>query len=366
MVASHSSPVYPFAPRASPTSAYPSLKTRKGPIHNPFDKFTQPEFDEWIDGITSALRRALGQEPELAASDAETSPDHPDREHTESASDAGSERSLDVEDSFADVKARHAKGKARDPREGPGLGSQQHPIDLESDEEEEEGEGEEEEEEEYEEEEDREILFQGDEPEEDEGWQGEEYEEEVQEDEDNEMGSDVVEMSPRQIVSDGVHEEVIDLISDEEGDEEGDVSHDEAHDHQHAFPPDDGYLGNLFSGDEQEDEGQITPFSCSSRSVPCRSSDFPPALKDNFSQPPDIRDPWEGPKTYAEDYYAGGDLRDADLKLERPSPSNLTPLRQERDVETFPTFIPGQLDLLSESEPDLNNCRLSTIPCRTG
>ena len=361
MVASHSSPVYPSAPRASPL-AYPSLKTRKEPIHNPFDKFTQPEFDAWIDGITSALRRALGQEPELAAgpnSDAETSPHHHDRDHTESASDTGSERSLDVEDSFADVKARHAKGKARDPREGPGLGSQQHPIDLESEDEEEE-----EEEEEYEEEEDREILFHGDEPEEEEGWQGEEYEEEVQ---DDEMGSDIVEMSPRQIVSDAVHEEVIDLISDEEGDEEGDVSHDEAHDDQHAFAPDDSYSGNLFSGDEQEDEGQFAPFTCSSRSVPCCSSDFPPSVENNFSQPPDIRDPWEGPKTYAEDYYAGGDLRDTDLKSERPSPSNLTPLRQER-VETFPTFIPGQLDLLSRSEHDgdLNNCRLCTISCRTG
>lgn len=40
-------------------------------------------------------------------------------------------------------------------------------------------------------------------------------------------------------------------------------------------------------------------------------------------QPPDIRDPWELPKTYAEDLYTGGPIREADrLKL---SPSHLTP-----------------------------------------
>jgi len=31
--------------------------------------------------------------------------------------------------------------------------------------------------------------------------------------------------------------------------------------------------------------------------------------------------------TYAEDYYSGGDLREADLKLMKPSPSSLTPAR---------------------------------------
>ena len=46
-------------------------------------------------------------------------------------------------------------------------------------------------------------------------------------------------------------------------------------------------------------------------------------------QPPDIRDPWELPKTYAEDLYTGGPIREAD----RPklSPSHLTPTTEVAD-----------------------------------
>jgi hypothetical protein len=42
------------------------------------------------------------------------------------------------EDSFAQIASRRAKGKARDPREGPGLGRKGQPIELLSDSEEEE------------------------------------------------------------------------------------------------------------------------------------------------------------------------------------------------------------------------------------
>ena len=42
----------------------------------------------------------------------------------------------------------------------------------------------------------------------------------------------------------------------------------------------------------------------------------------------DLPDPWEGPRTFAEDFYAGGDFRENDLQPGHYSPSNLTPLRR--------------------------------------
>jgi len=44
-------------------------------------------------------------------------------------------------------------------------------------------------------------------------------------------------------------------------------------------------------------------------------------------QPPDIRDPWELPKTYAEDLYTGGPVREADRS--KSSPSHLTPAAEK-------------------------------------
>jgi hypothetical protein len=134
----------------------PTPKPPKPPIHNPYDKFTQPEFDAWIGGITGALKRALGQEDEVEqepkAQGAYLSPAFGDYE---AELPDGSE-SLDeaVDDSFAEIKARRAlgKGKARDPREGPGLGTGDvyQPIEIDSDSEEEQEEVEESEEEEEE------------------------------------------------------------------------------------------------------------------------------------------------------------------------------------------------------------------------
>ena len=46
-------------------------------------------------------------------------------------------------------------------------------------------------------------------------------------------------------------------------------------------------------------------------------------------QPPDIRDPWELPKTYAEDLYTGGPIRELDHS--KLSPSHLTPSPEEAD-----------------------------------
>ncbi|KAK0195741.1 hypothetical protein F5146DRAFT_302836 [Armillaria mellea] len=145
-------------PRASWSTAHPSsatlasltsaaTRTKPAPIYNPYDKFTKPQFDAWIDDITGTLRRALGhidddgREHSLVASD-ESSMGHIDVEQASESSEVDG----DIEDSFAELKARRAskKGKARDPREGPGLfsgrgnGSYEEPIDLASDSEDEE------------------------------------------------------------------------------------------------------------------------------------------------------------------------------------------------------------------------------------
>lgn len=117
-------PVLP-APHTTPVSTNP--KSLRRPIHNPYDKFTKPEFDEWIGGITSALRRALGEETEEDVA--------LDRHQPQDVYAAAEETFQDqsFEDSFADIQSRRTKGKAKDPREGPGLGVPQNPIELLSD-----------------------------------------------------------------------------------------------------------------------------------------------------------------------------------------------------------------------------------------
>ena len=97
------SSTYPRVPNSTPqlpTSIRP-------PIHNPYDKFTQPQFDEWIGGITSALRKALGQEEEETPTSQATKPRQEDAHHV---SDTDEDN---VEDSFAEWKATRAKEKGK-------------------------------------------------------------------------------------------------------------------------------------------------------------------------------------------------------------------------------------------------------------
>lgn len=149
----------------------PTPKPPKPPIHNPYDKFTQPEFDSWIGGITGALKRALGQESE---NEVEQGPKAHEPYFTPVTGGNEAElpddsESLDeaVDDSFAEIKTRRAlgKGKARDPRDGPGfgIGEVHQPIEIESDSEEEEEVEESEEEEEGSEEWDEEDEISGEE-----------------------------------------------------------------------------------------------------------------------------------------------------------------------------------------------------------
>jgi hypothetical protein len=123
-----SSPILYGVPSPTPTSAIPqngAAKSRvaRPPIHNPYDKLTKPQFDSWVDDMTSALRRALGHDIGSIEKQREEILTHRDETSEEEAEE-------EVEDSFADVKARLEKGKGRDPREGPGLGGQHQPIEL--------------------------------------------------------------------------------------------------------------------------------------------------------------------------------------------------------------------------------------------
>jgi hypothetical protein len=128
-----------------------SNRGQKAPIYNPYDKFTQNEFDTWIGGITGALRRALGQEGDKEEQEPVTR-DYGadlfaprDDDETEQSPEYEPETQSDAEDSFAEVTTRIDKGKGRDPREGPGLGGRHQPIEIlysDSDEEEDEGEDE--------------------------------------------------------------------------------------------------------------------------------------------------------------------------------------------------------------------------------
>ena len=142
------SPRIPVPPHPTPLSvtAYKAnSKARRPPIHNPYDKFTQPEFDAWIGDITGALKRALGQieaddEPKALECTQEVSTGNAMTRYRPLDLDESEDEALN--DSFAEIKARRllGKGKARDPREGPGLGGidRTKPIEIVSSDEEEE------------------------------------------------------------------------------------------------------------------------------------------------------------------------------------------------------------------------------------
>jgi hypothetical protein len=113
------SPILYGVPPPTPSSTPQGRKTRP-PIINPYDKLTKPQFDSWVDDMTDALRRALRHD---LGRDAAGSP----------LSVEGETGNDSLEDPFTDSGARQAKGKGRDPREGPGLGGKDQVIDLVSD-----------------------------------------------------------------------------------------------------------------------------------------------------------------------------------------------------------------------------------------
>jgi hypothetical protein len=149
-------PSIPSAPHPTPSSSlsqkYRTFNPRlpRPPVQNPFDKFKQPDFDAWIGKLTGDLEKALGYDT-IEQPQSEVVPPGADTQTTRAVgakSQTDEEDYLEgdsyVEDSFAEVKARRAdKGKARDPREGPGLGPKSgdhdQPIEILSDEENEDG-----------------------------------------------------------------------------------------------------------------------------------------------------------------------------------------------------------------------------------
>lgn len=148
MTTPYSTPFFPAGPRPTPASTV-SNKIQRPPIYNPYDKFSQNEFDSWIGGITGALRRALGEglddEEENPTLDQTSELFEAQIEEPEETPEVEESDSSEAEDSFAEIRSRRDKGKGRDPREGPGLGGRLQPIELQlSDSDEEEGEGEDE------------------------------------------------------------------------------------------------------------------------------------------------------------------------------------------------------------------------------
>ncbi|KAG1772139.1 hypothetical protein EDD22DRAFT_947678 [Suillus occidentalis] len=309
-------PILP-APQTTPVSTNP--KSLKRPIHNPYDKFTQPEFDEWIGGITSALRRALGEETEEDAA--------LDEHLSQDINVAAEETFIDdsFEDSFANIQSRHAKGKAKDPREGPGLGVQQNPIELLSDSES--GAETDEEYEEYEEYSSREAE------EFDTEGAGENYDNHHEVDncaEDRRhclVDPQVEKIEVEEISFREESPDVIEICSDEEEDTRASV-HDAGY-RQYVrssqLPPDEvedepGPNSAVLYEQDQLDTEEV--------------ADFPPSITQR--QPSlslELPDPWRGPRTYAEDFYAGGDFNAQD-QLDGVSPSNLTPVH-DAHVDTF-------------------------------
>ncbi|KAJ3575065.1 hypothetical protein NP233_g1357 [Leucocoprinus birnbaumii] len=342
---SFSTPSVPPPPHTTPSTAQQLLKPKlpRPPIHNPFDKFNQNDFDAWIGKLTGDLEKALGYDEVAPPREDDAVPAsgvvaEPTQEFDESYLEG------DVEDSFAEVKARRvSKGKARDPREGPGLGpkagEQDQPIEILSDDEEDErgssqvlgsdGSVDEEGEEEYDEE-GEEYEEEGEEEQEEVGtsarvWTrkgGEETdEEEYYEEYDEEDGeaavasregsADVIELlsdtepAPRVVSKHRQHEEEDQFLSDE--DEPVDTRSSPAQYENEDEDEDEHMRSSPVQYDEQGDEEEIQPSD--------QDTSFPPHSHLNKGQSHttaetlvDIHDPWERVERYAQDYYAGGEL----------------------------------------------------------
>ncbi|KAF9648321.1 hypothetical protein BDM02DRAFT_2279947 [Thelephora ganbajun] len=286
------SSAYSRVPNLTPQ---PSTSIRP-PIHNPYDKFTQPQFDEWIGGITSALRKALGQEEEeIPTPQAATS-------RVEDAHPASDIDEDSVEDSLAGWKAIRAKEKgkmrATEDEQGNEHGDSQDSC----------------------EDSDAQDHAAGNTPSD---------AIELLSDEDDARGEEVHNLGEHDNEANdgGLIEDFSPVKSDRE------LPQPYVGTSQPTMPP---KLHSFFvntpgqgaieiSDDETEDHGQ------GDDSFDTESLLFGWGQEEEGEgqQPPDIRDPWESPKTYAEDLYTGGPVREADRS--RLSPSHLTPAAEEAD-----------------------------------
>ncbi|KAH7875383.1 uncharacterized protein C8R40DRAFT_203124 [Lentinula edodes] len=317
----------------------------KAPVYNPYDKFPQTDFDAWIGGITGTLRKVLRheEEPEPQPQEEkwyyrigdEEGPQINGYGGKETDGESSGEEQLD--DSFAAMRARRVKGKARDPREGPGLaaGTINEPIELGSEDEgSDEGVG-------LDVGSDDEELDEEEKYYDSEGEDDPEYERDsarashrstrsptpsrrrrtvvedpAEEEEDkDEEGQRSSQGGPEEIEDEQEEEEVSGEISTEDSvntharpydleDEDGDcfgsplrpLTFENEHAHRRNSPEDDRQ--EIHDVDEEEQ-----PVS--------ENTAFPlDAEQDELysSQPLSLPDIWEGPQTYAEDYYSGGDV----------------------------------------------------------
>ncbi|THH13261.1 hypothetical protein EW146_g6941, partial [Bondarzewia mesenterica] len=258
------SPMPPAPPNATPSTNYPSRRASlRAPILNPYDKFTRPEFDSWIGDITSALKRALGREvEEEPKSDATTVADALLRAQGATVNDSALEVSPDAEGSDP-VKPRGKLGirvKAPDWVISPSL-YKFSPIRK------------------------RRYRLRR------KRWR---YSEE-RDSEDDDDGSG----------EGGSPEPAIELSSDEESEEDVRISGTE--DQRYALDKDVLNVDPQPEYDSQDAEV------------------FPPHTKEAEVE---LSDPWEGPRTFAEDFYSGGDLvaqAHAELTPGHLTPSGMTP-----------------------------------------
>ncbi|CAL1711329.1 unnamed protein product [Somion occarium] len=282
--------------RTNPRYPVPTPASLRAPIYNPYDKFTATQFNAWIGDLTSQLKRALGrEEPPPATEHAEEQP---------APGDVSTYEDGAAEDSFAEVKARRAaKGKER-------------AQDYEEEVSEVSGEDYGSEEEEYEEEQQQQQRL---------GWSEARWDHANGDgpgpyDQDagsEEEGSDIMEET-------GVHEaEVIEILSDEEepeprapvrpvpqGLENEDEGEGEGYDEEYEEdelrsspprPPIDQDLGYRIQRGEVEDEYEEDE-------VEGEVEDLEPPQGKPGEGEVEIPDAWQGPSTYAEDFYSGGDL----------------------------------------------------------
>ncbi|CAA7258991.1 unnamed protein product [Cyclocybe aegerita] len=405
-------PRLPAPPHSTPisASAHVSAKPKipRAPIQNPYEKLTQTEFEAFIGDITGALRRALGQvDPD------EKTTQHLLEERAEPITsdtlpkygqiDLNDYEDEPTNDSFAEIKARRVgKGKARDPREGPGLGKgdRVQPIEIVSSDEEEEEEvklaigddsnlsdeddeeevvSEDTEEEHGEEEEDEYLWERGqsstqplpsprkrsrpeyEEDEEGEEEEEEEYEEYYDEEAEGEYEEEYSRPAQRHSKR-AASPEIIDILSDEgedsghqqfreqsfeeegEGGEYAEFSEEDEQEtgqldrdrrtNNHYRRSRDEHIDEEHAEEREEGQGVLEDDDETHEIQPQEEdTSFPPRSVLGQPRPVEIHDPWSGPRTYAEDFYSGGDLR---LPLgSQVDPSHLGPMDDEYMVESI-------------------------------
>jgi len=263
------------------------------------------------------------------------------------SSEARDEEST-LEDSFARIASRRAKGKARDPREGPGLGLKGQPIELLSDSEEEVVDS-------------LEVDAALSEDSDDSAREGSSDETDHGDAEYDEVDEDGVANLDQPGTS---TQHVVPFLQSENSGRDQDVG---THADAAARLPEDEDLQlsrstRIFGedgddGNERfavlEDEGgaddgasdHSVAFSLSTAKCCLRPAEFPTPTQNATVFDVELTDPWDGPRTYAEDYYSGGDLLAPGL-----TPNHLTPLSRS----PAPTFVPT-LHILPNTDAEKSN-----------